>query len=221
MAVGATCTINLAVGGTNSYTGDGASGAFMWGAMVEVGAFPLSVIFTDGAAVTRNKDVYSTADVSFLGAANTFYFDFSTGNIDNDTTVFAFHNGTADELIVVEITGGDIHFIGVDGGVQQWDISQAVAANTDYKGAVAWATNDIAFYINGAQVGVDGGATMPTVTTLNIGSDHADGEQLNGHFKEGRNYDVRKVNQFLDDLSSGLINEGIGGNIALLRRRRR
>lgn len=206
-AAGGTTTTSLAEGGSNVVDGDSVSGAFLVGFQAEVGTFSLSLIWTDGAAVTRNKDVYSTADVSFLGAANTFYFDFSTGNIDNDTTVFAFHDTTANERIVVEITGGNIHFIGVDGGVTQWDISQAAVANTDYKGAVAWAVNDIAFYLNGAQVGVDGGATLPTVTTLNIGSDHADAEQLNSNFKEDRTYNERKPNQFLEDLSNGLINE--------------
>ncbi len=177
-------------------------------AQLELNAsFPTSFIDTTTASVTRNADVVSTTDMSWLNAsAGTFYADFSTGNIDNDTTVFSIHDGTANERIAVEITGGNIHFIGVD-TTTQWDISTAATADTDYKLAVAWATNDIAFYLNGAQIGVDGLATLPTLTTLNIGSDHADAEFLNSHFREGRGYNVRKDNTFLEGLSNGIINE--------------
>lgn len=197
-------------------TMDGSSSIFAWGVGLEAGAFPLSYIGpTLASSVTRNADVVSTTDMSWLNAvAGTYYADVRTGNISNDTTVFSIHDGTADERIAVEITGGDIHFIGVDGGgAPQWDISTAVAADTPYKIAVAWAANDVAFYLNGSQVGVDSGATLPTVTQLNIGSDHADAEFFNSTHNEDRYYTVRKANQFLEDLSKGLISYGFPANI--------
>ncbi len=173
---------------------------------LEAGAFSTSRIATAASSVTRNGDVVSTADLGWLNSAQTFYAHIKTGNIDNDTTVWSLHDGTADNRMAVEITGGNMHFIGFDGGgAAKWDISTAVAADTEYRIAVAWAANDIAFYLNGSQVGVDGAATIPSVTTLNIGSDHANAEFLNSHFKEDRGYNVRKNNQFLEDLSNGLI----------------
>lgn len=179
----------------------------VWGHLVELGAFALSYIPTTGGVVLRAGDVVSMTDMSWLAATQTFFAHIKTGNIDNDTTVWSLHDGTADERIAIEITGGNMHFIGVDGGVTQWDISTAAAADTEYRIAVAWAVNDIVFYLNGSQIGVDSLATLPTLTTLNIGSDHADAEFLNSHFKEDRGYNVRKDNQFLEDLSNGLITE--------------
>jgi len=57
----------------------------------------------------------------------------------------------------------------------------AETADTDYRAAIAYKANDIAFYLNGTQVGVDSLATIPTVTTLHIGCDFNELEQLNEH----------------------------------------
>lgn len=50
-------------GTSSTYTGDGISGLFIWGAQLEVGAYPTSYIPTVAASVTRSADVSSSASV--------------------------------------------------------------------------------------------------------------------------------------------------------------
>ena len=48
--------VHLDNGTTNIYTGDGTSGALLWGAQLEVGAVPSSYIPTAATTITRNAD---------------------------------------------------------------------------------------------------------------------------------------------------------------------
>lgn len=66
--------IQLANGVTTSYTGDGVSGIYFWGAQFEEGTFPTSYIKTDSAAATRSEDLWSisSANVGYQTLADKF-----------------------------------------------------------------------------------------------------------------------------------------------------
>ena len=146
-----------------------------YGVQLEVGSYPTSYIPTVASTVTRNADVISKTGISSLiGTTYTVY-----GEIINE----GIHN--ARHLALKLPTGGnydDVVFI-----VQYFNGLQATANNSTstaqftinsgsysigqtLKYALRCEQNNVAFYINGVQIGVDTLCTIPAVSTLYIGN---------------------------------------------------
>jgi hypothetical protein len=146
-----------------------------YGAQVEAGSYATSYIPTVASSVTRNADVISKTGISSLiGTTYTIY-----GEIINE----GIHN--ARHLALKLPTGGnytDVVFI-----VQNFNGLQATANNSTstaqfvinsgsysigqtLKYALRCEQNNVAFYINGVQIGVDTLCTIPAVSTLYIGN---------------------------------------------------
>jgi hypothetical protein len=93
----------LDASGNRTYTGDGFSGLFLWGAQLEAGAFPTSYIPTVASQVTRSADVQSATNLGQLGQG-TFYIDATvrSGNtlITSGATTFSATAGTRQKTAV-------------------------------------------------------------------------------------------------------------------------
>ena len=70
--------INLDNSTTITYTGDGASGAYIWGAQIETGSLASSYIKTTTAAVTRAADVITGSGLVYTNVTNA-YAEWSSG----------------------------------------------------------------------------------------------------------------------------------------------
>ena len=147
----------------------------VYGFQNEAGSYPTSYIPTIASTVTRNADVISKTGISSLiGTTYTVY-----GEIINE----GIHN--ARHLALKLPTGGnytDVVFI-----VQNFNGLQATANNSTstaqftinsgsysigqtLKYALRCEQNNVAFYINGVQIGIDTLCTIPAVSTLYIGN---------------------------------------------------
>ena len=120
--------------GAVNYTGDGASGLYIWGAQLEEGSYPTSYIPTDGTpgGIVRAADISSSstlargADVASMTGTNfsswynqsegTVYFDFDSYGkpYDNAAQVLSIRNSTPTEYIEVYTGNNSINAITLD-----------------------------------------------------------------------------------------------------------
>ena len=178
---------------------------------VEEGEFATSFIPTTSAAATRAADV-ATIDISsaswFNASEGTIYID----SVYDGTIAAAagrrlasFNNSTANELIGCGISsGGDLVGYVTDGGASQAEITgQASPAElTRYKTAFTYKANDFAISTNGGAVATDTSGTLPTVDTINIGSDYGNANQTFGIISNLRYYPVRLPNATLQGITT-------------------
>jgi hypothetical protein len=164
---------------TTSYTGDGASGAYFWGAQLEAGAFPTSYIPTTTASATRAADVADLISQAIANNIRTLYLEFRSP-ASGTRGVVSLNDNTANERVNVLTSGTDPRLIVVDGGVEQANVNGGtVTANQRTRVAVRINANDFAISINGGAVVTDTSGTLPTVDRLMLGRTQA-GEYLNG-----------------------------------------
>jgi hypothetical protein len=157
--------------GVQEWTPSGTDGLYIWGAQVEAGAYATSYIPTLGTAVTRVADAASrTSATALIGQTEgTLFVDFVWGGIPNtlsDSALFSIglqQYGTSsiaissyNAALYARVTNG----VSVDAGIT----FGAMTNGTRYKAALAYANNDVVFYVNGVSYGADTSVSIPTLS---------------------------------------------------------
>lgn len=189
--------VRLHNGSSNSYTGDGSSAVYVWGAMRAVTEVPISHIPNNTGALTVTR----AADVIVNNASNTKTFA-SWYNASEGTLLAAFRprkkgatanrvgvcidDTTANEVIKLHFADNSSDALAVDiidGGVAQVDsdIFAFTDGGVQYI-AAAYELNNCATAANESLGLIDTAATLPTPTRMVLGSSSA-GEDLNGHIQ--------------------------------------
>jgi hypothetical protein len=160
--------ICLSNNGTSfTFAGNGTSGVLIYGAQNEAGSYATSYIPTVASSVTRNADVISKTGISSLigQTEGTMFFDGYFNDVQSGT-VFLDLEGTFPK-VNFQIGSGILYFYSQG----EFSFSTAISLNTRYKIAGAYKNNDVAFYVNGVQIGVDNSATITAKTNLYINSE--------------------------------------------------
>jgi hypothetical protein len=162
-------------GTTNSYTGDGYSGIYIWGAQLEAGAFPTSYIQTVASQVTRAADAASMTGANFSSwyraDEGTIYQDanpYVTGGNSSPAWVTSGDSVTNNGIGSFLFTTSHLYVV-VNGAVQANIDAGTATAKTDNKIAAAYKVDDFAAVISGGTVGTDTSGTLPVVDRVMIG----------------------------------------------------
>jgi len=133
------------------------------------------------------------------------YAEFSIPSATASRSQATFGDGTANERMIISnnssLTGTAWRI--VDGGVDQADINNtgSFANNATVKVAGAYAVNDFATSQGGGTVGTDTSGTLPTVTTLYLGSNGA-AQYASSYLRRITYYPRRLANAELQSITS-------------------
>jgi hypothetical protein len=183
--------------GTFSYTGDGYSGIYIWGAQLEAGAFATPYIPTVASQVTRLADSavmtgtnfsqwfnpeqgcilaeYSRVIASVAAANDGLVLQIDDGTNSNRILAGNVNNGGNSSITDAVVTGGSSQ-------EQTFPLASGFVANTFYKQSFSYKTNDFKGCVNGGTVTTDALGVTPVVTQIKIGQRISD-SFLNGYLK--------------------------------------
>jgi len=162
---------------TSAYQGDVTKGVYLYGAQLESGSYVSSYIPNHGESggVTRAADLcYKMGASDVIGQTEgTLFYDWvmnhESPNTSEDLYTLVLSDGTGNKMIGVNNYNNTLVVFIKDTTTQFYDNSYTSGADgARIKLAIGYANNDIALYINGAQIATDSSATIPTLSQVRL-----------------------------------------------------
>jgi hypothetical protein len=151
---------------------------YLWGAQLEAGAFPTSYIPTTTAAATRNADVASITGENFSS-----WYRQDEGTVFVEASSYMGSAALTRGVVSIDGAAGDSHRIFRQSDLQPviqaivGSVAQAVfglgatwSTAASRRISYAYAVNNFGANIDGGTVQTDLSGTLPTTSTLNIGT---------------------------------------------------
>ena len=158
-----------------SYTANGFSGIYIWGAQLEALPYATSYIPTVASTVTRVAETASKTGITDLigQTEGTIVWDFNVPDIATagDYIRFILSDGTtSNNISLIFYSTGRIQFTSRVSGSLEASINLPSYGLTDgnHKFALAYKLNDYVAYVDGALVGTDTSAGVPSLSDLNL-----------------------------------------------------
>ena len=146
---------------------------YLWGAQLEAGSYATSYIPTTSASVTRNADVISKTGISSLigQTEGTLFADIYYQSTTNGVNyvVNSLNNGDYGNAIFIDLFNNSLSINIFKAYNLEAKITKTSLTTGRHKIAAAYKLNDIVFYVDGVQIGIDTTAAIPTLGDLNLG----------------------------------------------------
>ena len=150
-----------------SYTGDGTTGVYIYGAQLEVGSYSTSLINTSGSAVTRQADVCTNGANSEVinSTEGVLMVEIAALADDNSDRKISLSDGSLNNVINIGLSrfSGNINAEVKSGGVLQTAGFGAtgVTQTNSNKFALSWGGGTTKFYVNGILASSHTSVTSP------------------------------------------------------------
>jgi hypothetical protein len=191
---------------TQSYAGDGTSGAYIWGGQLEAGAFATSYIPTTLLTVTRNADVATMTGTNFsdwfnasegavvaeftpqaaISTASTAQLLYEIGDGSSSNRFRAFRNNDDGKMFLSNNAAGSANVSAIGGVVS--------ATGVKIKTAAAYKLDNFGIATSGNAAATDTSAAVCTADQMRIGRGFNNANYLNGIFAKLFYYPQRLTN---------------------------
>ena len=161
-----------------TFTGDGTSGVYVYGAQLEQGSYPTSYIISNsGTTTTRLADTSSTTGLSSVinSTEGVLYFEgsaFDVGSGNNKSITLSDATNSNSIVLITGIVANKITVISRVGGTEvSTRINGTITANVTSKIAARWGNGFISLWIDGSEineVAKSAAATANSITYLNF-----------------------------------------------------
>ncbi len=174
-----------------NWSAAGTETIYIWGAQIELGGFATSYIPTTTVAVVRNIDVPSVASITSWYNALEGTIQMSCDNMSPaqvaSRTMFQLDDAVNNDISgYLASTTGIVNMFVETAGVGQVGITAGtiVTANTQFKSSFSYKVNNFNLCRDASAVTNDAVGTVPTITTLRLGTGSSSNIPLNGHIKK-------------------------------------
>lgn len=156
----------------NTYTGDGTSGVYVYGAQLEQSLYPTSFIYdgTEGSTTTRIKDEFSKGGLTSLidSTAGVLFLEIPPTSFLTNTKYITLNNGSATDRVVIRfdyLSGNILFFVSVI-SVASTVKTVAVDFSVTNKIAYNFEANRFVSYVNGVKTSTDLYGIVPVANTF-------------------------------------------------------
>jgi hypothetical protein len=190
----------VSTGTTVSYTGDGFSGIYVWGAQLEAGGFSTSYIPTVASQVIRSADSASMTGTNLSSwyriSGGTTYAEMARVNSSsaNASSINWSTNPNAKSELLLNSNGNVIASVSASGIDTRALLFTSIPGTSNIKVAMAYANDDYAASFNGSAVSTDTSGLVPDFYNQLTFSG-------SGYFKKYAFYPTRVTNAQLQALT--------------------
>lgn len=192
----------------NSTVVTDSGGVYIYGAQLEAGSYPTTLINTSGSSVTRNADgcELTNASDSIGQTEGTIYVSFKYRAFSEDMRMGITDGSSANYNLIRITSGGTMYVLGSTSSSLQYEINCGALTDGDnYRVALRYKENDINIFVNGVSKGTDTSANVGACNRFGFDNRSIGANPFYSDINQLSIYDTALTDQELAELTGGTL----------------